>query len=109
MLGQEAGGASEMYLESHRPFIRKRHNMYLQQKETSEEKKFRVCEGVPGSHWYTCIKRNGKTTLVLISRKLRSLTLLIMLGSLHLASFPAKSWTPKLAKTSISVNNRIET
>lgn len=40
MLGQEAGGASEMYLESHRPFIRKRHNMYLQQKETSEEKKF---------------------------------------------------------------------
>lgn len=38
MLGQEAGGASEMYLESHRPFIRKRHNMYLQQKETSKEK-----------------------------------------------------------------------
>lgn len=30
-------------------------------------------------------------------------------GSLHLASFPAKSWTPKLANTSISVRSRMET
>lgn len=109
MLGQEGGGASEMYLESHRPSTRKRHTTCLQQKETCGKIIFKVCEGIPGSCWYTRIKKNGKTTLALISRKLRSLTLRIMLGSLHLASFPAKSWTPKLAKTSISVNNRIET
>lgn len=37
------------------------------------------------------------------------LTLEMMWGSLHLASFPANSCTPKLAKTSINVSKRIET
>lgn len=53
-------------------------------------------------------RQKWHSILLLWSRK-AVLTLEMMCGSLHLASFPANSCTPKLAKTSISVSKRIET
>lgn len=48
-------------------------------------------------------------SILLFWRRNAVLTLEMMWGSLHLASFPANSCTPKLAKTSINVSKRIET